>query len=166
MMNLFTPEEIERINKSTEKNSRMEIFFDEKREGWNTSVEPLFSTLNIDLSNPNNSYKIFEAQATALTFRQKINEEITSFLIRRGKEDSKLRSLKHEKLVFYAVSSPLKATSQSDKSVLIEGHIAENQRGIQIIESYIDFLRETNKTLESFQYSIKNRIELMNYLGK
>ena len=166
MRNLFTPEEIERINKSTEKNKKLEEFFDEKRQRWNDEVEPLFATLTTDLSNPTNSYKIFEAQANALTFRQKINEEITSFIIRRGKEDSRLKSLKHEKLIFYTISSPIKASSQADKSLMIEGHIAENQRGIQIIESYIDFLRDTNKVLESFQYSIKNRIELMNYLGK
>jgi len=35
-----------------------------------------------------------------------------------------------------------------------------------LIESYIEYLRDTTKNLESLSYSIKNMIELMNYLGR
>jgi hypothetical protein len=57
-------------------------------------------------------------------------------------------------------------TNTGEKVILIEGHISENERTIELIDSYIDFLRDTSKNLESFGFSIKNRIELMNYLGK
>lgn len=53
-----------------------------------------------------------------------------------------------------------------EKAILIDAHIAENDRCIELIESYITFLRDSVKNLEAFGYSIKNMIELMNYLGR
>ena len=52
-----------------------------------------------------------------------------------------------------------------EKSILIDAHLAENDRAIELIESYITFLRDTNKNLESFGFTIKNMTELLNYLG-
>jgi hypothetical protein len=48
----------------------------------------------------------------------------------------------------------------------LTGHLAENDRCIELIESYIEFLRDTVRNLESLGFSIKNMIELMNYLGR
>jgi hypothetical protein len=42
----------------------------------------------------------------------------------------------------------------------------ENRRMIEIIDNYIDFLRSTNKNIESLQFTIKHIIELFNYLGR
>ena len=53
-----------------------------------------------------------------------------------------------------------------EKAILIDAHIAENDRCLELIESYITFLRDTVKNLEAFGFSIKNMIELMNYLGR
>ena len=67
--------------------------------------------------------------------------------------------------MFYALGVGLK-TSLGEKNTLIDAHIAENDRNIQLIENYIEFLRSTSKNLEGFSYTIKNIIELMNYLGR
>jgi hypothetical protein len=53
-----------------------------------------------------------------------------------------------------------------EKAILIDSHIAENDRCLELIESYITFLRDTVKNLESFGYAIKNMTELLNYLGR
>ena len=53
-----------------------------------------------------------------------------------------------------------------EKGILIDGHLAENERTMELIESHIQFLRDTVKNLESLGFAIKNMVELMNYLGK
>ena len=164
-MNLYNQEELDRIQKTKDTNDRLEELFNDKRAEWNKQVEPLFKALTTDLSNPSNSKFILEAQSTALSFRQQINENINFFLNKRSKETTKIKKLRQDKFVFYAIGFQVK-TNMGEKAILIDAHIAENDRCIELIGSYITFLRDTVKNLEAFGYSIKNMIELMNYLGR
>jgi hypothetical protein len=164
-MNPYNQEEIDRINKAKETNDKLEEFFNDKRAEWNKNVEPLFKVLITDLSNPSNSKSILEAQSYALSYRQQINEQINFFLNKRSKETTKIKKLRQDKFIFYATGFGIK-TNLGEKGILIDGHIAENDRCLELIESYIEFLRDTVRNLESLSYSIKNMIELMNYLGK
>ena len=164
-MNLYNQEELDRIQKTKDTNDRLEELFNDKRAEWNKQVEPLFKALTTDLSNPSNSKYILEAQSTALSFRQQINENINFFLNKRSKETTKIKKLRQDKFVFYAIGFQVK-TNMGEKAILIDAHISENDRCIELIESYITFLRDTVKNLEAFGYSIKNMIELMNYLGR
>ncbi len=164
-MNLYNQEEIDRIGKVKETNDKLEEFFNDKRNEWNKTVDPLFKVLTVDLSNPSNAKEILNAQSYALTFRQQINEQINFFLNKRSKETSKLKKLRQDKFVFYATGFGIK-TNLGEKGILIDGHLAENDRSLELIESYIEYLRDTVRNLESLSYSIKNMIELMNYLGK
>jgi hypothetical protein len=164
-MNVYNQEEVERINKVKETNDKLEEFFNDKRNEWNNVVEPLFKVLSIDLSQSVSSTKILDAQSLALSYRQKINEQINFFLNKRSKETTKIKKLRQDKFIFYATGFGVK-TNLGEKGILIDGHLAENDRSIELIESYIEYLRDTIRNLESFGYSIKNMIELMNYLGK
>ena len=164
-MNPYNQEEVERINKVKETNDKLEEFFNGKRGEWNKTVEPLFKVLTVDLSNPSNSKQILEAQSLALTYRQQINEQINFFLNKRSKETTKIKKLRQDKFIFYATGFGIK-TNLGEKGILIDGHIAENDRSLELIESYIEFLRDTVRNLESLGFSIKNMIELMNYLGR
>jgi len=164
-MNLYNQEELDRIQKTKDTNDKLEELFNDKRAEWNKQVEPLFKALTTDLSNPSNSKYILDAQSTALSYRQQINENINFFLNKRSKETTKIKKLRQDKFVFYALGFQVK-TNMGEKAILIDAHIAENDRCIELIESYITFLRDTVKNLEAFGYSIKNMIELMNYLGK
>ncbi len=164
-MNPYNQEEIDRINKAKDTNDKLEEFFNDKRAEWNKNVEPLFKVLITDLSNPSNSKSILEAQSYALSYRQQINEQINFFLNKRSKETTKIKKLRQDKFIFYATGFGIK-TNLGEKGILIDGHIAENDRCLELIESYIEFLRDTVRNLESLSYSIKNMIELMNYLGK
>ena len=164
-MNLYNQEEVDRINKVKETNDKLEEFFNGKRGEWNKIVEPLFKVLTTDLSNPSNSKHILEAQSLALTHRQQINEQINFFLNKRSKETTKIKKLRQDKFIFYATGFGIK-TNLGEKGILIDGHIAENDRSLELIESYIEFLRDTVRNLESLGFSIKNMIELMNYLGR
>lgn len=162
-MNLYNQEEIDRINKSKEINDKLEDYFNLRREEWNNNLSPLFEVLKMSLT-ATNSQKIMEVQSLALTYRQLLNEQISFFLNKRSKEDVKNKKIRQEKFVFYATGFGLK-TNLGEKSLLIDAHLAENDRNIFLIENYIEFLRGSAKNLESFGYTIKNIIELMNYLG-
>ena len=41
-MNVYTQDEVERINKIKETNDRLETFFQDKRSEWNKTIEPLY----------------------------------------------------------------------------------------------------------------------------
>lgn len=164
-MNLYNEEELDRIKKARETNDKLEDFFNDKRTDWNKTVDPLFKVLSLDMSNPSNSKQLLDAQSLALTHRQQINEQINFFLNKRSRESTKIKKLKQDKFIFYATGFGIK-TNLGEKGILIDGHIAENDRCMELIESYIEFLRDTVRNLESFSYSIKNMIELMNYLGR
>ena len=101
-MNVYSSEEIDRINKSKETNDRLEEYFKSKREEWNKNIDPLYSVLKIEINNE--SYKkILEAQSLCLSFRQILTEQISVFLDKRSKADVKLKSLKQEKFIWYAI---------------------------------------------------------------
>lgn len=163
-MNLYNQEELERIDKIKETNDKLEEFFNAKREEWNKNINPLFDVLRNNWTLES-APKIIEIQSLALSYRQNINEQISFFLNKRSKEEVKIKKLKQDKFVFYATGFGLK-TNLGEKALLIDAHIAENDRNIQLIENYIEFLRSCSKNLESLSYTIKNIIELMNYLGK
>jgi hypothetical protein len=164
-INLYTQEEIDRVTKAKETNDKLEDFFNGKRSEWNKNIEPLFKVLSQDLTNPSNLKSIIETQAYALSHRQQLYEQINFFLNRRSRETSKNKKIRQDKFIFYATGMGLK-TNMGEKAILIDGNLAENDRTIEIIDSYVDFLRDTVKNLESLSYSIKNMIELINYLGK
>lgn len=163
--NIYNQEELDRIKKVEEKNDKLEEFFTEKRTEWNNSIDPLFKALILDLNQSANMKVLLDAQASALSYRQNINEQITYFLSRRSRETSNLKKLRQDKFLFYAVGFELK-TNNAEKAILIDGNLNQNDRSIELIDSHIDYLRSTSKTLESFQYSIKSMIDLYNYLGK
>ena len=162
-MNLYNQDEIDRITKVKETNDKLEEFFNDKRTDWNKTVEPLFKVLAVDLSNPSNSKEILNAQSLALTHRQQINEQINFFLNKRSRETTKIKRLRQDRFVFYATGFGIK-TNMGEKGILIDGHLAENDRTIEIIESYISYIRDTVKSLESLGFAIKNMVELINYL--
>jgi len=162
-MNLYPQEELDRINKVKETNDKLEEYFNQRRDEWNKNLEPLFEVIRNRLTIDNSS-KVFESQSIALSFRQQINEQISFFLNKRSKEEVKIKRIRQDKFVFYALGIGLK-TNAGEKSTLIDAHLAENDRTILLIDNYVEFLRSCSKNLESLGYTIKNIIELMNYLG-
>lgn len=163
-MNLYPQEEQDRITKARETNDKLEEFFNTKREEWNKNMDPLYISLKDNFTIENSS-KIIDIQSLALSYRQIINEQISFFLNKRSKEEVKLKKLKQDKFIFYATGFGLK-TNMGEKSILIDAHIGENERNLQLIENYVEYLRSSSKNLESLGYTIKNIIELMNYLGR
>lgn len=163
-MNPFSPEEIERIKKKEISNEQLDIFFESKRIKWNTEILPLLTTLqtNFAIGQANS---VYQASLSALSFRLSISDEISLFMNKRSKEMIGLKNIRHDKLIFYSTGFGLK-TNMGEKTILIDAHIAVYTNTIELIESHIEYLRTTLKTLDNVGYLIKNGIELYTLLGK
>ncbi len=164
-MKIYSEDELEKIKKTKETNDKLEDLFSKKRDSWNKAVSPLFKSLSFDLEQRSHSKILIDSQATALSYRQELSDQINLFLNKRSKESIKLKRIKQDKFIFYATGFGIK-TNLGEKSLLIDAHLAENERTVELIDSYIEFLRDTVKGLENFGYSVKNIIALLNYLGK
>ena len=162
MTNHYNQEELDRIAKAKETNDKLEEFFNEKRAEWNKSVEPLYKSLALDFTMPSSHKEILNTQSLALSYRQVLNEQINFFLNKRSKESTKVKRLRQDRFIFYATGFGIK-TNMGEKGILIDGHLAENDRAIEIIEAYISCMRDTVKNLESLGFAIQNMIELINY---
>ena len=162
-MTLYDDTEINRIEKMKKTNETLEKFFEEKRSQWSSNLSPLFETIKTQFTL-NNAPKIIEVQSLALSYRQSLSEEISLFMNKRSKEAIKIKKIKQDKFVFYATGFGLK-TNLGEKALLIDAHIAEYTRNTELIETHIEFLRSCIKNLETLGFTIKNIIELHNYLA-
>jgi hypothetical protein len=115
-MNLFSDDELKRIEKIKETNDKLEEFFNEKREEWTKNITPLFDIIRTNF-NLESSTKIMDAQATPFCFRQNINEQISFFLNKRSKEEVKMKKIKQDKFIFYATGFGIK-TNLGEKALL------------------------------------------------
>ena len=156
--------ELDRINKNKEANDRMEEFLSNERKKWDEELKPVFETVKCDFNN-DNARKIMDVQSNALAFRQNISEQISFYLNKRSREDVKLKKARQDKFLWYATNFGVK-TNMGEKSLLIDAHVAEMERAIELLDVNIEYLRSTSKNLESLQFLIKNVIELYNYLSK
>jgi hypothetical protein len=55
-----------------------------------------------------------------------------------------------DRYIFYATSCGL-STSKTEKDILLDGDLTEDNRYVNMIESYIDFLRDCKKICENIQ---------------
>jgi len=163
-LNIYSQEELDKISRLKETTDRLEDFFNTKREEWSKMIQPLFDVLKFEITTKT-SQQILDTQAVCLSYRQAITEQISIFLDKRSKQDVKLKRIKQDKFIWYATSFGVKK-NMGEKTLLIEAHVSEETRNVELIENYIEFLRQTNKNLESLQFTIKNIIELFNYLGR
>ena len=162
---MYPSEELKRIEERKEENDKIEELFNRKRRDWEKRLTPVFKAIYQNNFSMNNSKKIVDAQAEVLVLRQECNEKIAKYSQRLSKGRSDNALLAQEKFVFYSVGFGMK-TNLGEKRMLIEGNLRENDRYCNLIETHIEFLRSTLSTLESYQYSIKNVVYLMELLGK
>jgi 2C-methyl-D-erythritol 2,4-cyclodiphosphate synthase len=161
---MYPQEERERIGKIIEFGQKLEEFLEGEKEKWNKEIQPLFEQIK-EKFTIDNAQVVIDTQTSALAYRQNISDRISYWLNKRSKEDIKIKMVKQERLLFYSVGFGYEP-KLSEKAALIDAHLAENQRIIELYDSHVDFLRATAKNLESLGFAIKNIIELMSILGR
>jgi len=169
-ISIFDSEEMEVVVKMREKNDTTEEFFKDKREKWNEILKPLndVAIVRTQLSQEY-AQKLLERQLDSLAHRQNMNDEIAFLLSKRSKEDIKLKKSIADKLIWYAVGSPIKAKgnfSTSQLTQIVDAHVGEQERAVNIIDTHIEFLRNSIKGLDSLSYNMKYIVEFFNILGR
>lgn len=143
----------------SKKNEALEVFFKSKREKWTEQIMPLFPFIKGE------PHEIYDMQATALSYRHSLGEEIAYFLNKLSKEMVKNKEARKDKFIYYATGFSLK-TNNTEKGIMIDADVAELDRAVEMLQSHIDYLRDCVKTIDNLQYAVKNRIMLMEYLTK
>jgi hypothetical protein len=126
---------------------------------WDEIVKNLSNNIRGDIK------KLIDTQAEVVSYKQIVLDEIRKYSLMMYKDLPMLKNLKKNRFEFYSNNYQLSLKNSSDKFVLIEADIAKIQYKIDLLETHINFLRETASNLETLSYIAKNRIQLMDILG-
>jgi hypothetical protein len=139
------------INKQ---NAELRKQLEESENYWNESVKSLARRL-IDPVKEST-----QLSAETISMRQIITEQIKSMSYNVFKFRQKVKVFERDRLEFYLVKYPAK-TNSGEKSKMIEGDLSAYQYRVDIFDVHINFLRETLKNIDQINYSIKNKITIL-----
>lgn len=109
--------------------------------------------------------KLPEVESEIINNKQLIDADIRKYSLMMYKDVVSLKPLKKKRFEYYSTSYQIKLKNSSDIKFLIETDIARIQYKIDLLETHINYLRDTSSNLKTLGYSVKNRIELLNILG-
>lgn len=129
--------------------------FQADREKWTKNVEKFSKRLM-------NIKEIPELQVEVFSSRQMLVEYMTNL---QNIYSKKMVELKKERFKVFdenANKKNVRLVSQ-EKAIIMDGKTADASHSTALIETQIDFYKETIKTIDSIIYGIKNRIDLEQY---
>lgn len=132
-------------------------------EEWVTTEQNLQNEKLIPLTkkiSSNSPSDIDRLQSESIEIYMKVLLDISEFEILLYALKSNRSILNQNRIMSYALNKSLKVTVP-EKKALIEGDAALINRHIGIVESHINFLRDTKLFINNIQYSISNKIKLM-----
>lgn len=121
---------------------------------WNNTIIKLTKQINIPVQ------EVIELQGLVLSHRQRLTEEIKSMSYQMFKIKQMLKVKEKDRLEYYLINYPAK-TNSGDKSKLIEADLSLYQYKMDIIETHINFLIESKKTIDNINYAAKGKIEIL-----
>lgn len=157
--------EAESIQQMRMVNEQLETFFANKREEILEKVEELISRPRRRELSSTNTAKIVEEESLCLSYRSDINNEISKYLNKLSKAKVEKKEAEHDKTIFYVSGASGFKLSATQSKIMVESVCAEKERNCELIESYLEFLRGILKDLETFAFTIKNTIALLQLLN-
>lgn len=136
----------------------LEINIEQKRKMWNNTVTEL--TDRLKNKDPR---ELVELQASTISHKQMILDELSEYAVKLAKDLSKKKLLYKKHLEVYK-NYPIKLNA-GETGKMVESELAIHERKLNIYEIYIDFLKNTGSNLDSLNFGIKNKIELVNIFG-
>lgn len=131
--------------------------FEEERLLWKEKV--------LDMANRVNKLdKVAELQVDLYSSRQIIIERISKLYQYLAAYNSAYKLRKRDLFIKYTVDSDIKL-GQGEKSIMVEGDLAELQQRINLIEHHIDYYKETVKNLDSMLYGVRNKLQIEQFLS-
>ena len=139
-------------------NDKLEEYLFEKRKKWNEAIDPLLKKLRAKTQD-----EIIDTQALALSYRQQLSDEISTYLNKLSKEMISIKKAESDRFMFYATGFGLK-TNTGERKILFDAELAELERNKEILETHIEFIRDCRNTCDQVGWALKNRIQLMGIL--
>ena len=140
-------------SKVVTKTAELEKAFKDERDNWDNKVTELVSSIRYN-------DRFTEAMVLGLSYRQQIVDQITQYKQVAAKRRSNIDKLRVMRYREYMIEGDLKL-SASEKNDAVNADLTAYTYQLSIIENQIEFLRETLKTLTDFQYTIKNKLEII-----
>lgn len=154
-------------------NKELSSIIETKKKEWTENIKDIAPLLR---SKPE---QMTDANALALSYRAMLLDEIAYFMSLFANHDKELKELKKDKFIFYAtgllpdgtrpktgMNHPLlgRKMSKTEYDIVISGDLNEQEFTLQVVNDMVEFLKECIKTIDQMLYSIKNRLDLFNYL--
>lgn len=130
-----------------------------EKQRWDHDINIVASQLKGDVK------KLYEIDADVTSYRQILISETRKYSMIIHKENRTLKALVKSRFEWYSTKYQINIKSSGDKMKLIESDVADIQYKIDILDSHIDYLRNSSENLKQMGYVVKNRLELLNILG-
>lgn len=157
-----------------EYNISLEKIVETEQKQWQKDIKGI-----IKLVRSKEPDDMIEGQALGLSYRMQLlekNQEYLSMLVKEEKVIKQLRSkrfcvyltgrtINGENLSAAELRNPMIANqkmSNNNRELVISGELADFEQAISILENALDFNREVIKTIDSYMFMVKNRLELFN----
>ena len=157
-------EEKKEISDLMDENNKNEIFFENQRIVWSNRLEPIFKKIHRNNFTNDNIANIVDAESELLSHYQNLNDEVRKYTQKLINLKSQITNIVAERRLYYAIGFDYKFTNKSAVDDLIARHTVEHVRKQDMLENYIEFLRDTMSNVDSARYSIKDIGNLYNYL--
>ena len=95
-----------------------------------------------------------------LSYRQQIVEKVAYYRQIMYKKKSQLDVLRVNRYRKYTIEGDIKYNS-SEKNDAVNADLTSINYQLNLIQNQIDYLNDTNQTLTSLQYAIKNKITIV-----
>jgi hypothetical protein len=131
--------------------------FEEERKKWKDKV--------IEMANKVNKLdQVAGLQVDLYSSRQIIIERISKLYQYLALYNSVYKSKKKELFIKYTIDSDIKL-GQGEKTIMVEGDLADLQKKLNLIEHHIDYYKETVKNLDSMLYGVRNKLQIEQFLS-
>jgi hypothetical protein len=141
-----------------QKNQKIEDWLERQRDVYSNKIKPLLSTLgNMDLT------ATVQLQSDALNLRQEICDDMARFSSKYSEQKKAMRKAIGDRNEYYMTGFGLKTNNQ-DRVQMMDRDLRENQRGLELLETHIEFLRDLRATVDNIGYSMKNRVAMLGYI--
>lgn len=149
----------EKLNTFIEDTKTLEDKLNNESNNWTKIVKHQTKSIYGDIK------KLIEHQAEIISYNQIASEEVKKYALLLSKNNTQIKELIKQRYEFYSTKYQLNVKNDTAKKSLVEADIARIRQRSELLEIHIQFLRDTVSNLESLNYAVKNRIELMNALG-
>ena len=139
--------------KLNEQNAKLENDLKKERENWMQNLKELIDMLKVNS-------KLTEAMAYGLSYRQMIVEKCIQYKQLLAKKNSVWDKVKADRYKQYILEGDLKLTA-TEKNDFVTADITSLKYQISLLQGQIEFFQETVQTLNSFQFAIKNKLQII-----